>query len=67
MIYIDGFSHSKITQNRSKNIIMKSIGNDLELLDHSNNGITLKHEKNAKYAIRNQSTMLKYNMKLLNI
>ena len=64
MVYIDGFTHAKITQKRSKNIIMKSVGNDLELLDYQGNKITLTYDTRVKYHTQNQPVMIKRNEEL---
>lgn len=63
LVYIDGYTHAKLTQRRTKNVIMHSNGNDLALLDHLKNKIMLKHDRNIRYDVRHQPIMLKYNQK----
>jgi hypothetical protein len=65
MIYIDAYSHAKITQNRNKNIIMSSNINDISLNDYDNGEVYLKYTKNILYDIRQKNNMLKYNKELL--
>lgn len=67
MVYIDAFSHAKITQNRNRNIILKVVKNDIILSDYSDNKVYLKHQKNILYKPINKNTMKKYNFELLNI
>lgn len=67
MVYIDGFSHAKITQNRHKNVVMKGVGDDIELLGLPDNTIRLVHNENIKYSPLNQPAMLQRNKDLLAI
>ncbi|MDR0955498.1 MAG: hypothetical protein LBM73_00035 [Candidatus Nomurabacteria bacterium] len=64
MVYIDAFSHAKITQNHNRNIKMSSYGDDLILSDYNDGRIYLVNRKNLAYDIRNQPTMLAYNEEL---
>lgn len=66
MVYIDAFNHSKITQNRNRNIVMTLDSNNIKLSDYSNNEVYLKHNENVLYKISNQPTMKSYNIELLN-
>lgn len=67
MVYIDGFTHAKITQKKLKNVIMRAVNNDLNLLDDLENKITLRYEQNIMYAVKNQQKMIQCNQDLLNI
>ena len=65
MVYIDGFSHAKITQNRSQNVVMDAVKDDLVLSDYNENKIYLKNRENILYSTDKQNIMLQYNKKLL--
>lgn len=65
LIYIDAYTHSKITQNNNKNIILTCDGNNIILSDISNNGLYLVYEINIIYNIILLNTMLHYNSELL--
>ena len=67
MVYIDAFSHAKITQNKNRNVILKVVKDDITLTDHSDNEVYLKHRKNILYKPTNKNIMKKYNFELLNI
>ena len=67
MVYIDGYTHAQITQNMHKNVIMKSAGDDLELLDYQDNSMRLVHNKHIKYSPRNQPIMIQRNEALRDI
>lgn len=66
MIYIDAFSHAKITQNRNRNVVMNFIKDDMTLDDYSNNQVYLKNEYNISYKPDNKLTMRRYNSDLRN-
>jgi len=65
MVYIDAYSHAKITQNRNRNILMTAISNDLVLSDFSGNSVRLFSNRTILYDVDNQQTMLNYNEQLL--
>ncbi len=65
MVYIDAFSHAKITQNKNRNVIMETNNNDFKLCDYSNNVVYLKDKENILYKTTNQPKMKKYNVDLL--
>jgi len=65
MVYIDAFSHAKITQNKNRNIILEIIQDDIKLSDYSNNEVYLKNTDNILYKTTNQAKMKKYNVDLL--
>ena len=66
MIYIDGFTHAQITQNRNLNTRMKVISpDDFELIDYSGNSVLVKYLENALYEKSNLPIMLEYNQELL--
>lgn len=67
MVYIDAYRHAIITQNRNRNVEMRSEGNNIWLIDHVGNIIKLNFEaKNILYDPENQSIMLDYNKELRN-
>ncbi|MFA5773054.1 MAG: hypothetical protein WC908_00040 [Candidatus Paceibacterota bacterium] len=66
MVYIDAFSHAKITQNRNRNVIIDFVSDDMTLTDHSKNQIYLKVQDNIAYKPTNKTVMKKYNNELLN-
>jgi hypothetical protein len=66
MVYIDGFSHAKITQNKNRNVVLEVIENDITLTDYSDNEIYLKYNKNILYKPTNKETMRDYNKDLIN-
>ena len=66
MVYIDGFSHAKITQNRNRNVVMTANEDDLMLSDHNENQIYLKNRDHILYSTDKQNRMLDYNKQLLN-
>ena len=67
MVYIDAFSHAKITQNKNRNVVLEVAKNDITLTDYSDNEIYLKHKKNILYKPTNKIKMKEYNFELLNI
>ena len=64
MVYIDGYNHARITQNRSRNVYMTSRDNDLILSDHNENNVELQFEHNVRYDVSHQFAMLDYNKQL---
>jgi hypothetical protein len=67
MVYIDAFSHAKITQNKNKNVVLGVIKDDISLSDFSKNEVYLKYKENILYTPINKDTMKNYNDDLLNI
>lgn len=65
MVYIDGFNHAKITQNRSQNVVMKAVKDDLVLSDYNESKVYLKNQENILYSTDKQNMMLQYNKDLL--
>jgi len=66
MVYIDGYSHAKISQNHNKNVILDTEKEDMRLSDYSGKIVYLKYKDNIIYKPTNQSEMKKYNNELLN-
>jgi len=66
MVYIDAFSHAKITQNKNRNIVLDINNNDIKLSDYLNNEVYLKYKDNILYKTTNQNAMKNYNIDLLN-
>lgn len=64
MVYIDGYNHSKITQNGNRNVIMESDDRDILLRDYGTDIIRLAFSKNILYGLGKQATMLRYNKDL---
>lgn len=67
MVYIDGFSHAKITQNNNRNIIVSTIHEDIILSDYSKNTVYLQYKKNILYNPAKQEIIKKCNHELLDI
>jgi len=66
MVYIDAFSHAKITQNKNRNVVLGVIKDDISLSDFSKNEVYLKYKENILYTPINKDTMKNYNNDLLN-
>lgn len=66
MVYIDGFSHAKITQNKNRNVVLGVMNNDITLADYSKNEVYLKYNENILYRPVNKEIMRIYNKDLLN-
>ncbi len=64
MVYIDAYSHAKITQNRNRNINMSSNGSNLVLSDYDGNEVPLVWSRTILYNVANQPIMLGYNSEL---
>ena len=64
MVYIDAFSHAKITQNKNRNIFMSADGNDIILSDGVNSQVYLVDGKCIIYNEAKQNQMLDYNQEL---
>ncbi len=64
LVYIDAFSHSKITQNNNRNIILTNSNYDIILSDFSNNSVFLINNTNIIYNTKLLSQMLDYNFSL---
>jgi hypothetical protein len=64
MVYIDGHSHAKITQNKNRNIVMESNISDLILKDYSSHKVYLRYLENIAYDTPKQSMMIEYNNEL---
>ena len=64
MVYIDAFKHAQITQNRNRNVIMRTKFDDILLIDYRNNVVYLKNKKNIAYKPELQSVMTEYNKSL---
>lgn len=64
MVYIDAFKHAQITQNRNRNVIMRTKFDDILLIDYSNNVVYLRNKKNIAYKPELQSAMTEYNKSL---
>jgi hypothetical protein len=65
MVYIDAFSHARITQNNNRNVVMSASGDDLVLKDYANSEVHLENKKNIAYDTQKQTQMLDYNSQLL--
>ncbi len=65
MVYIDGFSHAKITQNNNKNVLMKFESQRMILEDYSNNKVEFKPGENLLWSEVHKEDMAKYNLMLL--
>jgi hypothetical protein len=67
LIYIDGFTHAKITQNGNRNVILNIIRDtyDIEFEDFDSYLIYCQYDTNAKYNIDLSQKMLDKNSMLL--
>ena len=65
MVYIDAYSHAKITQNRNRNVNMLIDGDNLKLCDYSSNTVWLEKDKNIAYDSGLKNLMVEYNRELL--
>ena len=65
MVYIDGFSHAKITQNRNNNVNMIIDGDRIILEDNNDNKVELSEGKNILYNNSKLPIMTEYNKSLL--
>jgi hypothetical protein len=64
MVYIDAFSHAKITQNKNRNVLMSASENGLILSDFNDNKVQLTKDFQLLYSGSNQKKMLDYNEQL---
>ena len=64
MVYIDAFSHAKITQNRNRNVIAKPRDEDLILADYRDREVCLVNKTNILYDTEKQSLIITYNQRL---
>jgi hypothetical protein len=68
MIYIDAYSHAKISQQRNRHVKLAFVAENVVLskLDNdSNNVIELIRQKNIEYNVSYQTSMKQYNIDLL--
>lgn len=65
MVYIDAYSHAKITQNRNRNVNMTANGDNLLLSDFNGNEVPLLKDRTILYNVLNQPIMLATNQELL--
>jgi len=65
MVYIDGFSHAKITQNKNRNVVLDVDEYNIKLSDYLENEVYLKYKKNILYQPINQQKLKEYNTDLL--
>ncbi len=66
LVYIDGYSHSKITQNRNLNVIIDFIDQDIIFSDYNDSKVHCKNVDQILYNPKNQSEMKNYNISILN-
>jgi hypothetical protein len=64
MVYIDAFSHAKITQNKNRNVVMTADGDGINLSDFHDNQVSLSKNKTLLYSVSHQQKMLDYNFEL---
>jgi hypothetical protein len=65
MVYIDAYSHAKITQNGNKNVMMKFDHEHMFLQDFSKHEVEFKPGKNLIWSESHKNTMSEYNRMLL--
>lgn len=61
MVYISGFEHAQITQNRNRNVVMAACHDDLILSDFGDNSVHLKSCESLLYDASKQPILLDYN------
>ncbi|MCY3976827.1 MAG: hypothetical protein OXG23_01895 [Chloroflexi bacterium] len=64
MVYISGFEHAKITQNRNRNVVMTACEENLVLSDYGENSVFLKRDETVLYDSVQQPVLLDYNARL---
>lgn len=65
MVYIDGYSHAKITQNNNKNVLMKFESERMILEDYSSNKVEFNPGENLLWSDIHKEDMANYNRMLL--
>jgi hypothetical protein len=65
MVYIDGFNHAKITQNRNLNVKMEINSSDIFLKDYSGNTIEFFYPTNIIWDSKHSKVLSDYNEELL--
>ncbi len=65
LLYIDGKTHSILSQTNNVNNILQSDGPNLMLLDHNDNMLYLTNKHNVLYDVNLQAKLINYNQKLL--
>jgi len=65
LLYIDGYNHSKISQNKNMNVFLSKTANDLILTDFKGNAIMLKYDENVAYSPKLLSAIIEYNHDLV--
>ncbi|MDA3062407.1 MULTISPECIES: restriction endonuclease subunit R [unclassified Campylobacter] len=66
LVYIDAYSHAKITHNKNRNIKLNFEGTTAVFSDFKDIPVKCEKDKEILYSIEKQTTMLDYNEKLLN-
>lgn len=67
MLYIDGKTHAVISQQRYNCVVLLGKGQDFILKDYSGNSVDLFYPSNVLYNPKQQTCVLEYNQKLLQI
>ncbi|MBY0378848.1 MAG: hypothetical protein K2P99_00435, partial [Burkholderiales bacterium] len=65
MVYIDAYSHAKITQNRNRNVQLITDGENIQLCDYHDHVVHLIKNQNIDYNLIHQLLMKEYNNELL--
>lgn len=65
LVYIDAFSHAKITHNNNANVKLKFRNKDVIFIDFENKEVECKKDINILYDDSKQDIMLKYNKEIL--
>lgn len=66
LIYIDGYNHAVITQNKNQHIKLGFTGNDITFTDFTADEVYCVYIKNVLYNTKHKDLMLLYNQDLLN-
>jgi len=65
MVYIDGYSHAKITQNQNRNVLMSISDANISLSDYSENTVEMFFPKNIIWDPTKSHDLSTYNNELL--
>lgn len=67
LVYIDAFSHAKITQSGNRHVVLTLNNDDVILSDFEDDAMRLQNSKNIIYKTQNGSIMKEYNVELMGI
>ena len=67
MLYIDGYNHAIISQNKNKHVKMTNYQNTIILSDYEGDNVILDYKDNVLYSTKLLPDLLNYNTELYNI